>query len=396
MSNNSRIAQVAINSLQIVIDHVNDDSCSPTTLLAMFDFSLLKHREVSIRKAALLSIFVLIKASTDIRDHRYSSILLRAPLVLKDGLIHLAIDSWDAGHSAFHDSIVATTKLHPGFLGNNLFGYYEINSISGLVQGVEALNKGKRLVLTKCLDYLPDPDTCRIFCTVTSYWQTAVVLEYMRIGGFQLELALCSSIKSSDSESCLSLDSLVDDLVNKTMNQREHLASPRKKSAQFKQGNLSVAEVVQKKFETIGHFGKCTEKDFQDEIVDEGEPEKIGGAPQLINEKSMSIIRQKYSSLGICKIIQSIKNDPAENISEESKSIKYITGNPHHSTKSILDKRHENCNYLHSYSPKTTTTTTATVLIKNHKSKFALKHLNLFPRDTANTSSKKQFENYRY
>ena len=170
MSNDSRITQVATNRLQKVIDHLNDDSCSPTTQLEMFDFSLLKNREVSVRKAALLSIFMLIKASTDVTDHRYSIILLRAPLVLKDGLIHLAIDSWDAGHSAFHDSIAATTKLQPGFLGNNLFRYYEINSISGLVQGVEALKKGRRLVLTKCLDYLPDPHTCRIFCTVTPYW----------------------------------------------------------------------------------------------------------------------------------------------------------------------------------------------------------------------------------
>lgn len=205
----------------------------------------------------------------------------------------------------------------------------------------------------------------------------------MRIGGSQLELALCSSIKSSDSESCLSLHSLVDDLVNKTMNRRHHLASSRKNSTQLEQGNLSVAEVVQKKPETKGHLGKCTEKDLQEKIVDEGEPEKSSVAPQLINEKSKSIIRQKYFSLGICKIIQSTKNDPAENISEKSKSKKDITGNPRHFTKSILDKKHENCDYLHFYSLKTTT-----ALIKNQKSRFALKHLNLFARDTANTSSK--------
>ena len=245
MSNKSSTSLI-FNSLQVSLDNLYDGLRSPMTLLTMLDYGLLTHGDIVVRKASLLTLFILIKASMEIRLWISAELTLRAPLLVKDGLIHLSVEWWDAELATFHDSIVATTKLQPGFLGNNLFGYLQKSSNTGLVLGAEALKKEKRLVLVKCLDYLPDPGNCRIFCPATPSWLATMSLEYLPVVDSQVQSLPRSRGRSSSSESCQSLHSLDDDLDKGLMRPKIRVILPRKKSVQFDSESLPVNPLVQK------------------------------------------------------------------------------------------------------------------------------------------------------
>lgn len=309
MSTKSRVAQT-LQGLQRVVDQMEDDSCCPTTLLRTLDYALLTDGEVSIRKAALLSLFILVKAS--MAKPPQSKLLhpLHAPLIIKNDLIYLAVASGDEGLVKFHTMLKATTKLRPDFLGKNLFGYHQINSNSGSMLGVEATKKGKYLVLTECLDLIPDPATCRVFCKMTPRWQTDVGLAYMRAGGGSEEVPTCSSSsssRSSSSDSCKSLDSLDADFCRLPVKHKGRIHLRRKSTAEFYMEQEAQPELENKKFVTTGHFDKVVIEAEQSKIRQEIVLEKSISALREKKEESRFIIRHKKSSLGICKISNSLQ-----------------------------------------------------------------------------------------
>ena len=248
-----------IESLQRVTDQLEDELCCPTTLLRTLDYGLLTHGDVSIRKAALLLLFILVRASMVKPQQGKPSYKLKAPLKIKNNVIYLAVTSDDEGLAKFHISLKATTKLRPDFLGKNLFGFHQINSNSCSMLGVETIKKGKHLVLADCLDFIPDPTTCRIFCKSTPCWQTAVGLEYMRVGGGPEEVPTCSSSsRPSSLDSCLSLDSLDTDLRKLPVKLKGHMISRRKNTQEFVMDNPQTkSKFEENKFMTTGHFERA-------------------------------------------------------------------------------------------------------------------------------------------
>lgn len=148
------VVDLVVATLQKTIDSLALDDCSPAMLLKQFDFGLLTHAEVKIRKAALLTLFVILKAAVSrpadaktvtVSDNQP----LLAPLIIKDDIVYLAANSGDNGLTRFHLMMTKTSKRQPLFMDRHIFAYHMNGARDGLLLGVESGRAGKNIPLKK-------------------------------------------------------------------------------------------------------------------------------------------------------------------------------------------------------------------------------------------------------
>jgi hypothetical protein len=274
-------------------------SC-PTEMIRNFDYGLLKHALVDVRKAAMLSFFVLLKASIHKVPKEDSKVSLVAPLMIKDDILYLALDSGDNGLTRFHLNLKSTLRQMPGYLDQIVFAYCDNYSRDGLLLGVESFTAGARVSLTKCFDSLPDPAVSRVFCRVNHQLKTQLCLQYMRVGGGEEELPSSTSSlsRSCSSESCSELEDRVRINNGGSFKRLSSDNSLLNYSAEIiKESEKNQPDAAPIKFITTGHFDKAVEAVKQHTLIEENKLEQIFSAIEQKKDQARFRIRQRHESL---------------------------------------------------------------------------------------------------
>lgn len=291
MSTKSSVIWI-IESLQKMVDNLEDKEWCPSMLLRDFDYSLIVHANVSIRKAAILTLFLVLRASMEkglkIQDNQP----VYAPLQVNDGILHLAARSGDNGLVSFHSSLKRIAKSQPNFLDRYLLAYSLESGEDGLVHGVEIFKSGSRVIIMNCLDSLPDPAVSKIFCKAEEKWKANLGLVYLRVGGGEEDIPTSSS-RSSSSDSCRSLG----DLARGDNTLQDRVVPKRKYTLDVGYSNHQSQISKNKKYFTTGHLQKVQEEGRLLKMLDELKPIQHTIFTEEKREQGKFIIKKRCSSL---------------------------------------------------------------------------------------------------
>ena len=104
--------------------------------LRQFDFANLNHPTESTRKVSLISLFAIL-SSVDLNQGIAGDAQERvveefdAPLIIKDDIIYLAINSGDSGLSKCHAAIASAIKRKTGLLADHVLAFQPVDLENG-------------------------------------------------------------------------------------------------------------------------------------------------------------------------------------------------------------------------------------------------------------------------
>ena len=192
--------------------------------LEVFDYSLLKHEQSNIRKTALMCLFA---SLTSIDHYGDSSIpseaeksaqrCIDAPLILKDDLVYLSVNSGENGLYHLHTSVSRLLRTNKSLLKNQLLAFQVEKIPKG--SSIFAINKDRIKSLRGLdmrLDEIPDPLVTDTFCHVGQFLAKFGNFRYQRVGAGEEDLPSCSS---SEDEEPNPITSQLDSPINLRMEQ---------------------------------------------------------------------------------------------------------------------------------------------------------------------------------
>lgn len=181
---------------------------SPThslNLLETFDYCLLQHSDIEIRKLACLCIFTLLSTprfmekSPEVDEEKNNNVHkpIYIPLVFKDDIIYLEVaKDLRQDINGFHPSLVDLITNSPGFLQKRLFGMVRIDSIDGLISSFD-----RNQSASKQIAQMEDPLTSRAFCSGADFWRKHADFQFCRIGAGEEDLPLSTEATQSSCSS---------------------------------------------------------------------------------------------------------------------------------------------------------------------------------------------------